>query len=75
MAGKYCHPATAWGRLKSYQQSGVWQKNLERLLDAGYKLGKINLDLVGVDSTTIKSKRKVNGDQGRLGSKWLEFGG
>jgi len=29
------------------------------LLDAGYKLGKVKVDLVGVDSTTIKSQKGV----------------
>ncbi|RLE70852.1 MAG: hypothetical protein DRJ43_01120 [Thermoprotei archaeon] len=57
MPKKYCHPTTAWRRLKRYQQLGVWQKILEGLLERGYKLGNLKLDLVGVDSTTIKAQK------------------
>jgi len=57
MPRRYCHPTTAWRRLKRYQQLGVWQKVLKGLLDAGYKIGKVKVDLVGVDSTTIKSQK------------------
>jgi len=61
MLGKYCHPTTAWRRLKRYQQSGVWQKILERLLDAGYKLGKINLDLFNLFFICVVMSGSVEG--------------
>ena len=60
MLGKYCHPTTAW-RLRRYQQSGVWQKILERLLDAGYKLGKINLDLFNLFFICVVMSGSVEG--------------
>jgi len=32
MPRRYCHPTTAWRRLKELQEEGVWQKILQSLL-------------------------------------------
>jgi len=57
MPRRYCHPTTAWRRLKELQEEGIWQKILQSLLEFGYSLGKIEPSLTAVDSTTIKAQK------------------
>jgi len=34
---------------------GVWSKILEALISMGYSTGKLSLDRVAIDSTTVKA--------------------
>ena len=48
---------TAWRRHKELQEKGVWEKIFRALLDWGDAEGKVAVEEVGVDSTTIEAKK------------------
>jgi len=55
MPAKYGSYVTAWRRLKRWQEMGVWARILDALMARGYSRGKLSLDGVAVDSTTLKA--------------------
>lgn len=57
MPCKYCHYSTAWRRLKRWQEEGVWKSILEALMAKGYHIGKLSLEKVAVDSTTVEARK------------------
>jgi len=54
---KYSSYKTCWRRLKIWSREGVWAKVLEALASRAYAEGKLSLDIVAVDSTTIKARK------------------
>jgi transposase len=46
---------TCWDRFGRWSVMGVWSKILEALISMGYSTGKLSLDRVAVDSTTVKA--------------------
>ena len=45
---------TCWDRFRRWSVRGVWSKVLEALIAMGYSTGKLRLDKVAVDITTLK---------------------
>jgi len=54
---RYCHYSTAWRRLKRWQKEGVWAQILEALIAKGYSIGRLSLERVAVDSTTVEARK------------------
>jgi transposase len=48
---------TAWRRLKWWSREGVWNNILATAQEHAYKIGRLNLEIVAVDSTLIDSKK------------------
>ena len=51
---------TAWRRLKCWSKIGVWNKILSAAQEQAYSIGKLNLEIVAVDSTLIDSKKAAS---------------
>jgi hypothetical protein len=49
---------TCWGRFRRWSVIGVCSKVLEALIAMGYSNGKLRLDKVAVDSTTVKACKR-----------------
>jgi transposase len=54
MPVKYGSYKTCWDRFRRWSVMGVWSKVLEALIAIGYSNGKLRLDKVAVDSTTLR---------------------
>jgi transposase len=46
-----------WRRLKRWSREGVWNKILAAAQERAYTIGKLNLEIVAVDSDLIDSKK------------------
>jgi len=57
MPPKYGSHVTAWRRLKRWSGEGVWRHVLEALIAKGYSAGRLSLDRVAIDSTTIEARK------------------
>ncbi|MGC8961663.1 MAG: transposase [Candidatus Bathyarchaeia archaeon] len=55
MPAKYGYYKTAWDRFKRWSVKGVRLRILEALMAKGYRIGKLSLDRVAVDSATVKA--------------------
>ncbi len=57
MSTKYGDDSTANRRLNSWQQKGIWKKILSGLIRTAHRQGKINLQKISIDSSTIPAKK------------------
>ena len=57
MPDKYGSKSTAHLRFSELQQKGVWKKILSKLVKLAHKQGKINLQKISIDSSSIHSKK------------------
>ncbi len=57
MPKRYGFKSTANRRLQNWQQIGVWQKILYGMIKSAYSSGKLNLQKISVDSSSIPSKK------------------
>jgi len=57
MPARYSSYKTCWGRLKLWSEVGVWERILEALIANGYSMGRLSLDRVAVDSTTVEARK------------------
>ena len=57
MPAKYGSYKTAWDRFKRWSVRGVWAGVFRALVDKGYSMGKLRIDGVAVDSTTIRARK------------------
>ncbi len=57
MPKKYGDDSTANRRLNSWQQKGIWKKILSGIIKSAHKSGKINLQKISVDSSSIPNKK------------------
>jgi transposase len=57
MPRRYGSYQTAWRRLNRWSREGVWSRILAAAQEKAYSLGKLNLEIVSVDSTLIDSKK------------------
>jgi len=55
LPAKYGSYKTCWDRFRRWSVMGVWSKILEALIAMGYSTGRLRLDRVAVDSTTVKA--------------------
>jgi len=56
MPRQYGPPTTAWRRRKQPEEKEMCAKMLQRLLDKGYDSGKLKMENVILDATTIEAK-------------------
>ena len=45
-------------RLKNWQQNGVWQKILSEIIKSTHSSGKLNLQKISVDSSSVPAKKR-----------------
>ncbi len=57
MPKRYGDDSTANRRLNKWQQKGVWQKILSSAIKSAHKSGKLNLQKISVDSSSIPAKK------------------
>jgi len=57
MPEKYGDDSTANRRLNRWQQKGIWKKILKCAIKTAHKSGKINLQKISVDSSSIRNKK------------------
>lgn len=57
MPEKYGDDSTANLRLRKWQQKGIWKKILSCAIKSAHKSGKLNLQKISVDSSTIPAKK------------------
>src|SRR3970040_3141492 len=60
MPKRYGSKSTAHRRLQNWQQKRVWQKILSCAIKSAYSSGKIQLQKVSVDSSSIAAKKGRN---------------
>ena len=59
MPTRYGDDSTANRRLNRWQQQGIWKKILSSTIKSAHKQGKLNLQKISVDSTSIPAKKAV----------------
>ena len=57
MPDKYGSKSTAHLRFQELQQKGVWKKILSKLIKLAHKQGKLNLQKISIDSSSIAAKK------------------
>ena len=57
MPKRYGFKSTANRRLQNWQQKGIWKNILKCIITSANKLGKINLQKISVDSSSITNKK------------------
>ena len=57
MPKRYGSKSTAHLRLQTLQQRGTWKKILSGIIKSAHKQGKLNLQKISVDSSTIPAKK------------------
>ena len=57
MPKMYGDDSTANLRLKKWQEIGVWKKILRCAIKSAHKFGKLNLQKISVDSSSIPNKK------------------
>ena len=58
MPKRYGFKSTANKRLQNWQQKGVWKKILKCIIASANKSGKMNLQKISVDSSSIPAKKE-----------------
>lgn len=59
MPEKYGSKSTAHLRFQTLQQKGTWKKILSGIIKSTHKQGKLNLQKISVDSTTVPAKKEA----------------
>jgi len=59
MPEKYGSKSTAHRRLQTWQQKGIWKKILSGVIKSANSSGKLQLQKISVDSSTISAKKVV----------------
>ncbi len=57
MPKRYGFKSTANRRLQNWQQKGIWKKILVSTIKTAHSSGKLNLQKISVDSSSIPSKK------------------
>ena len=60
MPRSYGSPVTAWRRLKNWQKEDVWFEIMCRLKNEAYRVDKISVEAVSIDSKTVVAKKGAN---------------
>jgi len=58
MPNRYGFKSTANRRLQNWQQIGVWQKILSGIIKSAHSSGKLNLQKISVDSSSVPAKKR-----------------
>ena len=59
MPDKYGSKSTAHLRFSELQKKGIWKKILSELIKSAHKQGKIDLQKISIDSSSIAAKKGV----------------
>ena len=59
MPKKYGDDSTANRRLNRWQQKGIWKNILKSAIKSAHSSGKINLQKISVDSSSVAAKKGV----------------
>jgi len=54
---RYGSKSTAYLRLQTLQQRGIWKKIISSAIKSAHKQGKMNLQKISVDSSSISAKK------------------
>jgi len=57
MPKRYGDDSTANRRLNKWQQEGIWKNILSGAIKSAHKSGKLNLEKISIDSSSIASKK------------------
>lgn len=57
MPKRYGDDSTANRRLNKWQQNGIWKNILSDAIKSAYKSGKLNLEKISIDSSSIAAKK------------------
>ncbi len=57
MPDKYGSKSTAHLRFQELQQKGIWKKILSKLIKSAHKQGRIDLQKISIDSSSIAAKK------------------
>jgi len=57
MPKRYGDDSTANRRLNRWQQEGIWKNILSGAIKSAHKSGKLNLEKISVDSSSISNKK------------------
>jgi len=58
MPKRYGDDSTANRRLNRWQQNGIWKKILSEIIKSAHRSGKLNLEKISVDSSSVPSKKE-----------------
>lgn len=54
---RYGDDSTANRRLRRWERTGVWKRVMDALVVEGYRNGRVKLDELSVDSSTIRARK------------------
>lgn len=54
---RYGPKSTAHDRLKNWEKLGVWKHILDTITSAGYNQGRLDLEMVTIDSSDVAAKK------------------
>ena len=57
LSSNYGDDATAWRRLKRWEEDGIWKQIMDMLIAKGYSLGLVRMDSLSIDSSTVPAKK------------------
>lgn len=60
MPKRYGDDSTANRRLNKWQQKGIWQKILSAAIKSANSSGKLNLQKISIDSSSVPAKKGAN---------------
>ena len=72
---RYGDDSTANRRLRRWERIGVWKRIMDALVSEGYGNGKVRLDELSVDSSTIRARKggRSSGTTATTGSKGRSY--
>jgi len=54
---EYGDDVTAWRRLRTWEELGVWKRIMDTLVARGYSMDIVEMDSLSIDSDTIPAKK------------------
>jgi len=57
MPKRYGSKSTVHLRLQNWQEKGIWKKILSGIIKSSHKQGKLNLQKISIDSSSISAKK------------------
>jgi len=57
MPAKYGSHKSVWERHKKWSEKGTWERIMDALAAKGYSEGKVKVDSLSIDSSTVPAKK------------------
>lgn len=57
MPEKYGSDKSVWERHKKWSENGTWKRIMDALVAKGYSEGKVKVDSLSIDSSTVPAKK------------------